>query len=25
MVLHQEKGGMYLSDHFGILAALEVR
>jgi endonuclease/exonuclease/phosphatase family metal-dependent hydrolase len=25
MVLHQEKGGMYLSDHFGILAALELR
>ncbi|MGB5551100.1 MAG: hypothetical protein WBO74_11440, partial [Thermoanaerobaculia bacterium] len=25
MVLHQEKCGMYLSDHFGILAALELR
>lgn len=25
MVLHQEKGGMYLSDHFGILATLQLR
>lgn len=25
MVLNQEKGGMYLSDHFGIIATLQLR